>query len=574
MILHIKNYYCKDTENELKSFHNKTDWAKFVRMQDSWLLLKSDSISWRKTLKNSHNTQIQWLVVSTPCQEKENSSEPKGWIRGNTKIGPVWEVTTCYLQGKYGVVIRIESVNKDHSHSWVRISHGLNKLVTDLIDKEYDDNEQETSEMQFEDCALKSNVLAFASRSKAKAKPQRRIFASPSTRTLPIGERKWTDIEPEDHSPVEYQVSEQLSGSEGTPKLGPWDFASSFTKNVPTGERSWTDIEPQDYSLIDYPVSNKLIHPLRHGNLPRDNDGAIEFWRIKDHLQNHFVHSRHWFWWKVEEHHGRRRRRKENISVLYWFFRRNSLPPSSSRSFRTQSCWSIITGQCLDSGRFFFKDIYHVGCAINLHSIINSGLIPGGPNLSKRQTVFFLPVNPMDKEHKDLETIDLEAPRLARYMHTAWKKHQNTVCWVDINLAQKKGLKFYQTRSNNIILHETLPAYCIPKVVRMGTGEIKNEKVYASPPPPKISLKHDWMKELGSEVARQPEGEIVRQAKGSQPTQPNPNPNHARTGDPLFALKEEHPVLRKSKHVLLVKKLQITIERWDPLFAHKMSAQG
>ena len=26
----------------------------------------------------------------------------------------------------------------------------------------------------------------------------------------------------------------------------------------------------------------------------------------------------------------------------------------------------------------FFQYIYHVGCTINLHSIINSGLIPGG----------------------------------------------------------------------------------------------------------------------------------------------------------------------------------------------------
>ena len=58
------------------------------------------------------------------------------------------EVTTSYLQGKYGVEIRIESVNKDNSHSWVRISHGLSKLVTDLSNnKEDDDNEQETSEM-------------------------------------------------------------------------------------------------------------------------------------------------------------------------------------------------------------------------------------------------------------------------------------------------------------------------------------------------------------------------------------------------------------------------------------------
>ena len=75
----------------------------------------------------------------------DKSTDPKGWIQGNTKIGPVLEVTTSYLQGEHGVEIRIESVNKDNSHSWVRISHGLNKLVTDLINRESDDDEQETS---------------------------------------------------------------------------------------------------------------------------------------------------------------------------------------------------------------------------------------------------------------------------------------------------------------------------------------------------------------------------------------------------------------------------------------------
>ena len=37
----------------------------------------------------------------------EGTSEPKGWIEGNKKIGPVLEVTTCCLQGKFGVEIRI-----------------------------------------------------------------------------------------------------------------------------------------------------------------------------------------------------------------------------------------------------------------------------------------------------------------------------------------------------------------------------------------------------------------------------------------------------------------------------------
>ena len=81
----------------------------------------------------------------------------------------------------------------------------------------------------------------------------------------------------------------------------------------------------------------------------------------------------------------------------------------------------------------------------------------------------------MDKNHKDPDVIDLSVPRRAQYLQKAWKRHQDAVYWVDINLAVEKGMKFYQTRSNAFILHETLPACCIPKVVRMETGEVKNE---------------------------------------------------------------------------------------------------
>ena len=80
----------------------------------------------------------------------------------------------------------------------------------------------------------------------------------------------------------------------------------------------------------------------------------------------------------------------------------------------------------------FFEYIYHVGCAINLHSFTNSGLIPGGQNSSReRQTVFFTAVNPMNKEHKDPYEIDLEAPRLAWYKQKTWKRHQDMVYWVE-----------------------------------------------------------------------------------------------------------------------------------------------
>ena len=105
----------------------------FVLMQDSWQRLISDSTSWQRTLKSSLILQNQWRVEYTSPRD-EKSSDPKGWIRGIPKIWPVLEVTTSCLQSEYGVEIRIESVNKDNSHSWIRISHDLNKLVTDLID--------------------------------------------------------------------------------------------------------------------------------------------------------------------------------------------------------------------------------------------------------------------------------------------------------------------------------------------------------------------------------------------------------------------------------------------------------
>ena len=58
------------------------------------------------------------FTESVACREytlpgDEKLSDPKVWIRVNTQIWPVLEVTTSYLQGKFGVKIRIESLNTD-----------------------------------------------------------------------------------------------------------------------------------------------------------------------------------------------------------------------------------------------------------------------------------------------------------------------------------------------------------------------------------------------------------------------------------------------------------------------------
>ena len=64
------------------------------------------------------------------------------------------------------------------------------------------------------------------------------------------------------------------------------------------------------------------------------------------------------------------------------------------------------------------------------------------------------------------------------------------------------------------------------KPIMMETGEVMYEKVYASPrPPPKMSFKVNWMKELDSEVAGGSED--------SQQIQPKSKTQLSRTGRPV-----------------------------------------
>ena len=86
---------------------------------------------------------------------EEAASQPKSWIQRNTKIGPVLEVATNYLHGKHGIEIRIKSLNRDNTHSWVRISHGSKKFVMNL------NNKTEIQEYQLAEYALKLSAENF-----------------------------------------------------------------------------------------------------------------------------------------------------------------------------------------------------------------------------------------------------------------------------------------------------------------------------------------------------------------------------------------------------------------------------
>ena len=69
------------------------------------------------------------------------------------------------------------------------------------------------------------------------------------------------------------------------------------------------------------------------------------------------------------------------------------------------------------------------------------------------------------------------------------KRCQNTVSWCNLKLAQSRGLQFYQTRSNAVILHNTLPAICFEKAVCMKTKEELFHKVCLTPRLPRVVIK-------------------------------------------------------------------------------------
>ena len=102
MTVLTKIFYCNNMENELKSYHNKTNWVNSVWMQDFWMLLKSDSISRRKTLETWHNF-MQWPVVNTLFQDMMDHHNQKDGSEGTPKLGPYWKLqpVACMINIKW-----------------------------------------------------------------------------------------------------------------------------------------------------------------------------------------------------------------------------------------------------------------------------------------------------------------------------------------------------------------------------------------------------------------------------------------------------------------------------------------
>ena len=160
----------------------------------------------------------------------------------------------------------------------------------------------------------------------------------------------------------------------------------------------------------------------------------------------------------------------------------------------------------LELPKGFAGYIYHVGNASELNPIIRNGFISGGKSLKRgRQAVFLSTVNPMEDGNSMGETPrDLTKPRIAPYKNTC-KRHQNTVCWCNLKLAQEKCLHFLPKRSRAVMLCNTQFAACTEKAVCMKTQEELYQKGRLTPRLPRVVFKSNsqcGQQDLRSQDAR------------------------------------------------------------------------
>ena len=203
-----------------------------------------------------------------------------------------------------------------------------------------------------------------------------------------------TEIPADPQEEESVQTSTSVVAARAKAKAKPQPRDSTGITTIPLRERRWIDIEPSKQDLESYDLSKKVINLLRHNQtLQREEDGAIEFYKIKFHLRDHHSQIQNWSDDRrkacLAGGGGSKRRYQycsDNLGTIIYL-----------RALQGHSGRNLIDPALQDNvliGPGIFPYIYHVGCAFNLHSIINNGLVPGGQNLSRRQTVFFLLVDP------------------------------------------------------------------------------------------------------------------------------------------------------------------------------------
>ena len=96
-----------------------------------WFLEEHEKREFFITLEDHAFDHLKGSCREYTLPRGDESSHVRGWIHGNTKIGPVLDMKVCRHQGRYDVEIMIESLFLDWTVSLVRILNGINTYVSE-----------------------------------------------------------------------------------------------------------------------------------------------------------------------------------------------------------------------------------------------------------------------------------------------------------------------------------------------------------------------------------------------------------------------------------------------------------
>ena len=146
----------------------------------------------RTTLLHSWNRRRTTDATYT-MPRNEKKTHVRGWIRKNTRIGPVLNTKVCHHEDQYTIEVLVKSLFQDRTASWARIVNGVDKYVTEsLLTKEE------------EDIAPVKPI--------AKARPRQKPRVALTSVSIPVFERNWVDIETQrSHGQQCFEVSKPLS---------------------------------------------------------------------------------------------------------------------------------------------------------------------------------------------------------------------------------------------------------------------------------------------------------------------------------------------------------------------------
>ena len=216
----------------------------------------------------------------------------------------------------------------------------------------------------------------------------------------------------------------------------------------------------QNKNLASYDLSKKVINPLRHNQtLQREEDGAIEFCKIKFHFRNHHSQIQNWSddrWKACLAARGGSKRRYQNCSDNLEQFSTSVLFKDILEPILLILCYRTMWWLELEYSLTFTTSDAH--SMFILLSTMDWYLEVKIWAEDKRSSCLLI------QEMKITETLNILTSVYhvsARYMHSAWKRHQDAVFWVDywscdqrrINILSNKIECNYSSRNTSSPLY-------------------------------------------------------------------------------------------------------------------------